>query len=63
MKYDIDCDEWYPVYVPSFVSQYDTMYENTPEGVIEFTEEEVYIIKNAFILFKSSQEMLKEKIK
>lgn len=62
MKADIDKAEWYPVAVPSFVDKYDTQYSTPIEPTYEFTEEEIYIIKNAFILFESAQDILKEKL-
>jgi hypothetical protein len=61
MKCDIDKDEWYPVYVPSFIERYDTQYPGPPPQKYDFTDEEVYIIKNAFLLFASAQEIILDK--
>lgn len=60
MKHEISSAEWYPVLVPKFVAQFDPQDSGYGDEE-EFTEEEVYIIKNAFILFQSAQDILKEK--
>jgi hypothetical protein len=62
MKYDIDEAEWYPILVPSFTKEYDTMYSTPIPALYDFTDEEIYIIKNAFMLFDSAQDILKEKM-
>lgn len=58
MTHGIDKDEWYPVYVPTFV---DCALYSGYAFEADFTDEEVYIIKNAFLLFNSAQDILEEK--
>ncbi len=61
MEAGIDKDEWWPVYVPSFIDDNGQYYISSYTVFHEFTDEEVCVIKNAFMLFDSAQAILKDK--
>lgn len=62
VKFDINREEWWPVYIPSFCDKYAYLKATIPENY-EFSEEEVNIIKIAFMLFESAQELISSKMK